>query len=493
MSKGSHHNRICIIGAGFAGREIAEELSRKEIFGKVALFLDDDHEKIGTSFNDIPIDGPIDRAGEILSDNPANEAIVAIPGASKDQLKRIYALLKKTNLKRIRILPALSQIIDGDAHLIQARELDAQDLLARNPVAIPLKESLEYLRGKRVLITGAGGSIGSELARQLLSGGAQRLFLFDHGENNVYEIERELRILQEEGVGEKATIVPVLGELQDDEYMRFILKRLRADVIFHCAAYKHVPLIEENPVAAIKNNVFGTRNIVDAAEEAGVSRFVLISTDKAVEPVSVYGSSKMLAEEIVLQKNNSRQHFMVVRFGNVLNSRGSIVPLFRQQIFKGGPVTITHPEMRRFFMTIPEAASLVLKAGGVGEGGNLYILEMGEPILILDIVEQMIRFYGFIPEEEIPIRTIGFRPGEKLDEALWSVDEVPEETDSPGIKRLLRAPRFEGGLESLLSSLSPVCFYDETRKESYRNRILLRRILKPFIPSLEIPPDEPEY
>ena len=296
----NRNNRILIIGAGFAGQEIASELKRKEIFGRVIGFIDDDADKIGSGIDGIPVYGPVSSMKRILAESPADEAIIAIPGAPGDTLKRIYSILKDTELKTIRLLPGISQIIDGDAHLIQTRRISAEDLLRRTTKAISLKESLSYLRGKRVLITGAGGSIGSELSRQLLSGGAQRLYLLDHGENNLYEIEAELKLLQEEGVGEAASIVPVIGDLQDRNFMNFILARLNADVIFHCAAYKHVPMMEANPVEAIKNNVFGTKNLIDAAAENGVSKFVLISTDKAVDPVSVYGSSKKIAEELVL-------------------------------------------------------------------------------------------------------------------------------------------------------------------------------------------------
>ena len=344
-----------------------------------------------------------------------------------------------------------------------------------------------------VLITGAGGSIGSELARQLLSGGAERLYLFDHGENSVYDIEKELRILQEEGVGEQATIVPVIGELQDAEYVRFILSRLKADVIFHCAAHKHVPLVEANPVEAVKNNVFGTRHLVEGAIHAGTSRFVLISTDKAVDPISVYGVTKMLAEEIVLHQRAPGFSSMVVRFGNVLASTGSIVPLFTKQILKGGPVTITHEKAQRFFMTIPEASSLVLKAGGVGTSGTIYVLDMGEPIGIKDLAEQMIRFYGFVPDTEIPIKYIGLRPGEKITERLWAEDERPVPTEHPRFMRLERNPRFNGALERILTDLKPVCYFDGERSEAFRNRKLLREILQGCSPSLEVPEHEPKY
>jgi len=294
MADGKKKSSIYIIGAGFAGTAIAGEIRRKGIFGDVVAFLDDDPGKIGSRIDQIPVLGPIRDVVSLLRRTPADEAIIAIPGASRDKLRDLYRLLKKAEFAKIRILPGISQIVEGAAHLILAREIDPQDLLARSPVTINLTRSLAYLRGRRVLITGAGGSIGAELSRQLLSGGAERLYLFGHGENSIYEIDRELRILQEEGVGEKATIVPVIGDLKDADYTRFILKRLKADVVFHCAAYKHVPMTEANPVEAIKNNVFGTRNLVDASLQAGTRRFVLISTDKTVGPRSVYGVTKKI-------------------------------------------------------------------------------------------------------------------------------------------------------------------------------------------------------
>jgi FlaA1/EpsC-like NDP-sugar epimerase len=486
-------NRICIIGAGFAGQSIAAEIRSKGIFGQVVLFLDDDPAKIGTRIDGVPVEGPIANVQRILRRHPAEEALIAVPSASREWLRETYGILKKGEFAKIRLLPGLSQIVEGDAHLIQTREISAQDILSRTQVVIPLKRSLAYLRGKRVLITGAGGSIGSELARQLLSGGAERLYLFDHGENSVYEIDKELRLLQEEGVGERATIVPIVGELQDADYVSFILGRLKADVIFHCAAHKHVPMVEANPVEAVKNNVFGTSHMVEGAVKAGTSRFVLISPDKAVEPISVYGVTKMLAEEIVLGRKAPGFSPMVVRFGNVLASTGSIVPLFAKQILKGGPVTVTHEKAQRFFMTIPEASSLVLKAGGVGTAGTIYVLDMGEPIGIKDLAEQMIRFYGFTPETEIPIRYIGLRPGEKIDERLWADDERPVPTEHPRIMRLERSPRWTGTLDRILRELRSICYFDKEKPEAFRNRKLLREILRSCSPSLEVPKNEPQY
>jgi len=491
--KRAKNNRIYVIGAGFAGRAIAQEIREKGIHGEVVAFLDDDPDKKGELVDGIPVLGPVSGVEGYLKELPAEEALIALPSAPREELKSVYCVLSRADFRTIRILPGISQIIEGDAHLIQTREIDVHDLLGRSPVSIGLKKSLEYLRGKRVLITGAGGSIGSEIARQLLSGGASRLYLFDHEENSIYEIDKELRILQEEGVGEAATIVPVLGDLQDRDYTKFILSRLKADVIFHCAAYKHVPMLEHNPIEAIKNNTFGTQNLVDAAIGAGTPRFVLISTDKAVSPSSVYGASKMLAEEIVLRKREGRGDYMVVRFGNVLGSRGSIVPLFKKQIAKGGPVTITHPEVTRYFMTIPEAVSLVLKAGGVGKGGELYILDMGDPLSIKELAEQMIRFYGFEPERQIPIRYIGLRPGEKLHETLWACDERPVRTEYPRINRLPREERFNGSLAHLLDALRPVCFFESERSELYRNRVELRKVLSSYIPTVPVPCNEPEY
>jgi FlaA1/EpsC-like NDP-sugar epimerase len=483
--------RLYIIGAGFAGRALANEIKSKAIFGEVVAFLDDDPEKIGRHIEDIPVLGPIRDVARLLRMNPADEAIIAIPTAGREYLKELYSILKKAGFEKISILPGISQIIEGDARLIQTRSIDPQDLLGRTPVAIQLKQSLSYLRGKRVMVTGAGGSIGSELSRQLLSAGVARLYLFGHGENSIYQIDSELRLLQEEGVGEKTSLVPVIGDLRDADYMDYIMGHLRADVVFHTAAYKHVPLMEENPVAAIENNVFGTENLIRAVINHDVKRFVHITTDKAVDPVSVYGASKLICEQLVMSAAVAAadaavsSNFMVVRFGNVLGSRGSIVPLFQKQIEKGGPVTITHPDMYRWFMTIPEACSLVLKAGGVGENGKLYLLDMGEPVRIRDLAEQMIRFYGFEPETDIKIEYTGLRPGERLDERLWSENEMPRETE---YSRILRVDRKSPGgidLAMLMEELKPVCRFDPRQPNKYRDSNLLRSALENAIPEMK--------
>ncbi len=463
---------IYIIGAGFAGTMIAREISKKEIFGKVLAFLDDDEQKIGTKIDGIPVLGPIEEGVKLIRITAEDEALIAIPSINSERLHQIYLALKAAGFSKIKLLPAVSQIVDGSAHLVQTRDIDPQDLLTRTPIKIPLKSSLAYLSGKRVLITGAGGSIGSEISRQLLSGGASRLYLFGHGENSIYQIHKELVHLQEGGVGEDAIIVPVIGELKDRQYMQYIMQKLNCDVVFHVAAYKHVPMMEDNPVAAIENNVFGTKNLLDASLECNVKRFVLISTDKAVSPISVYGFSKMLDEKLVLdyaKKAKSSSSYMFVRFGNVLGSRGSIFPLFVSQIKKGGPVTITDLKMIRYFMTIPEACSLVLQTGGVGANGSSYLLDMGEPVNIYETAKQLIRYMGYVPEVDIPIQIIGKRKGERLEEYLYSEDEKIIPTEYPKILKLQNKGK-EFPLDCVLNELKPYCIYDEAKKDLYRNK-----------------------
>ena len=486
MNRSDKH--LYIIGAGFAGISIAGDIKRKKIFGKVAAFLDDDKSLIGREFDGIPVLGPVADIAKIIRCTDSDEAIIAIPSASVERIKEIYETLKSGGFKHIKILPSVSQIVNGTAHLVQARDIDPLDILGRTPVTISLKESLSYLRGKRVCITGAGGSIGSELSRQLLSGGAERLYLFGHGENSIYQIDRELHLLQKEGVGEKATVVPIIGDMKDKDYVDYIVSHTKCDVVFHCAAYKHVPLMEENPVAAIENNVFGTKNLLDACIAHGVRRFVLISTDKAVSPVSVYGVSKMLCEKLVLSyadKARDGTSFMFVRFGNVLGSRGSILPLFMEQIKNGGPVTVTDKAMERYFMTIPEACSLVLRTGGVGENGSSYLLDMGQPVKITELAEQIIRFSGFEPYKDIDIVFTGARKGERAIEPLRLPEEEVQKTSYKKIMRLKNTPYAEAHLRSLLEKLHPVCFRTSGEEKKYRNKQYLVSVLSEDVPSLK--------
>ena len=488
----SKSNRIYIVGAGQFGRVIAKEIDENHTKARVIAFLDDDQDLIGTLVDGIPVLGPVEACVELLDHGQNSEALIALPSAARKKLRSVYEALRRAGFPKIRILPSVSQIITANPHIILAREIDPQDLLGREPVLIDLKESLSYIRGKRVLITGAGGSIGSELSRQMLHGGAERLYLFDHGETSIWAIENELKCLQDAGVGEKATIIPIVGELQDRDYVNFLLGRLRADVVFHGAAHKHVPMMEQNPIEVIKNNVLGTRNIVDAVVKAGAQRFVLVSTDKAVEPVSVYGVSKKIAESIVLAQQKRNCAFMVVRFGNVLGSQGSIMPLFKKQILAGGPVTITDPEAQRWFMTIPEAVSLILRAAGFSGNNNLYILDMGDPIRIVDLARQMIRFYGY-EEDSVPIAFIGMRPGEKKIERLWSDEEKPVTTEYPRIMKVEFSENQCNLAQQFIEEIEPVISLDLRNPDFFRNRHHLRRIIKRHFPNVQDPADEPEY
>lgn len=494
--------RLYIVGAGEAGRTIAEELEKKPGLTALTAFFDDDPQKTGGELCGVPILGTVAQMTRMITVHPLDEILIAIPHIKVNRLRAIVAAAQTVGFATIKLLPSISQIVHETAHLVQAREISPQDLLARDPVTVNLRTSLEYLRGKRVLITGAGGSIGSELARQLLSGGAERLYLLGHGENSIYQIDKELRLLQREGVGVKATIVPIIGELKDRDYTRFIIKQLRCDAVFHTAAYKHVPLMEINPVTVIENNVFATKNLIDACLETGVKRFVLISTDKAVEPVSVYGVSKMITEKLVLQAAEKIQAlqadradidasfaYMFVRFGNVLGSRGSIFPLWIEQIKNGGPVTVTHPDMERFFMTIAEACSLVLQTGGVGCNGNSYLLDMGEPVNILETAKQLIRYMGYEPNKDIPIEFIGLRLGERLSEPLWASHEMVEKTGFTKILQLTDKKNFDmAALDNMINSLKVFCFPENDIL--YQNKKALIQCLCEYFPSLKEVYDE---
>lgn len=483
----SSDNRLYIIGAGFAGQMLEKEIQEKKILGTVTAFLDDDRNLIGSKIDGIPVFGPIDSMADVLTVRSQDTALIAIPSADNERIREIFSVLQKCGFQKIKIIPSMSQIIDGKAHVVQTRDINPLDILGRTPIKIPLTKSLSYLKGKRVLITGAGGSIGSELARQLLSGGAERLYLFGHGENSIVNIYRELHVLQSEGVGQKATVVPIIGDMKDRDYVRYIISHTHADVIFHCAAYKHVPMMEENAVASIENNVFGTKYLLDAALEFGTERFVLISTDKAVDPVSIYGVSKMLCEKLVIDaaKKTDSKRFMFVRFGNVLGSRGSILPVFMDQIHNGGPVTVTDPKMERYFMTIPEACSLVLQTGGVGKNGCSYLLDMGEPIKIVDLARQIIKFSGFIPDEEIKIEYIGARPGERLVEPLWLPEEKPVQTEYPKILSLTNIEPKGYNLDNMIQQLKPICYLTEGKEDCYRNSSYLKAIICSAVPSID--------
>lgn len=369
------------------------------------------------------------------------------------------------------------------------------ELLCRSPIQVDLRDSLKYIKNKRVLITGAGGSIGSELCRQMLFAGAKRLFLFGHGEDSIYRTINELVLMQKQGHGEKTNLIPVIGELQDKNFIQFLLERLRVDVIFHTAAHKHVPMMEANPVEAIKNNVFGTLNLVNAIKNTGIGKFIFISTDKAVNPICIYGVSKALSERIILGAAKEHPSFLAVRFGNVIGSKGSVIPLWIDQIKSGGPITITHPQVKRFFMSIQEAVSLVIKIGGNGKGGGLYILDMGEQILIQDIVSRLVRQAGLELDKDIKIEYTGLRPGEKLEETLYNKEtETTSETEMPRIFSITKNEEImDVDFDECIQALAPICYYNEILSDKFRDRKLLRNALKKVFPTLGVPRNVTRY
>lgn len=410
---------VLIVGAGQAGALIIKEMSRNntDTHQPVAV-VDDDRDKIHYRLHGVPVVAETAKIPQIVTKYRIDEIIIAMPSAPKAQLRRVITLAKSTGLPT-RILPLISELAMGKVIYKQVREIRIEDLLGRKPVDLRIPEVADYLLGERVLITGAGGSIGSELCRQVVPFKPESILLLGKGENSIYEIHQELTEVYPE-----QRIVPIIADVRDREKIEQIMNEYRPTVIFHAAAHKHVPLMEIAPDEAVKNNIFGTKNMAELADKHQVKKFVMISTDKAVNPTSIMGATKRVAEMIIqMMAAESQTKFCAVRFGNVLGSRGSVIPLFKKQIAKGGPVTITHPEMVRFFMTIPEAASLVIQAGALGERGEIFILDMGEPVRILDLAQDLIKLSGYEPGKDIEIKYCGIRPGEKLYEEILTAEE----------------------------------------------------------------------
>lgn len=406
--------KLLILGAGDAGENVVREILRQPVLQyRCVGFLDDDRTKWGTQIHGVEILGPIERIKEICTDHSVDEILIAMPSARGKQARRIIDLCQGTNL-RFKTLPALSDLIAGRAQVQQIRDVDINDLLGRPPVELDTANIAKFIDQRVVMVTGAGGSIGSEMCRQIARFKPKRLLLLEQAEQNLFEIDRELRSAFPE-----ISVVPYIADIGDSGRLEWILRHERPTAVVHAAAHKHVPMMELNPGEALKNNVLGTKRIADAASKYGCEKFVMISTDKAVNPTSIMGGSKRVAE-MYIQALNERveTQFVTVRFGNVLGSSGSVVPIFKQQIARGGPVTVTHPDMIRYFMTIPEAAQLVLQAASMGQGGEIYVLDMGEPVKIVDLARDMITLSGFRPGEDIEIKFVGIRPGEKLFEEL---------------------------------------------------------------------------
>ena len=413
--------RLLIIGAGDCGEKIFREIQDNANLGYgVVGFVDDDETKVGKQIHGVPVLGTTRELNTIVERMRAEEALIAIPSATGIAMRGIVSLCEESGIA-YKTVPSMGELIDGKVSIKAIRDVDYGDLLGREVVRLEEDRIGAYLQNSKVLVTGAGGSIGSELCRQICRFGPSSVILFERAESPLFEIDLELKA----DFPDVETIA-VLGDIRDRKQLNLSFSAYKPQVVFHAAAYKHVPMMEMQPWKAVRNNIIGTRNVIDIAREHAVDRFVFVSTDKAVRPVNVMGATKRVAELLVEGQNgcaDARTKFMIVRFGNVVGSVGSVVPLFKKQIEKGGPVTVTHPDMTRYFMTIPESCQLILQAGGMGEGGEIFILDMGTPVKIVDMARDLIRLSGFEPDVDIKIAFIGLRPGEKLHEELITEGE----------------------------------------------------------------------
>ena len=441
--------RIMIVGAGTSGSVILKEMTTSSLVnGCVVCFVDDDKNKAGKFLNGVPVAGNRNDIPRLAEEYKIDEIYIAIPSASAKERKAIIEICRETGCQ-VKILPGIYQLINGEVSVAKLRNVEIEDLLGRDPIRVNLDEIMGYVSGKVVLVTGGGGSIGSELCRQVASHNPKQLIIFDIYENNAYDIQLELKEKYPD-----LDLVVLIGSVRNTHRIETVFEKYRPDIVYHAAAHKHVPLMEDSPNEAIKNNVFGTYKTAKAADKYGTSRFVLISTDKAVNPTNIMGASKRMCEMVVQMMNaRSKTDFVAVRFGNVLGSNGSVIPLFKKQIEQGGPVTVTHPDIIRYFMTIPEAVSLVLQAGAYAKGGEIFVLDMGEPMKILDLAKNLIRLSGYTPDVDIPIVFTGLRPGEKLYEELLMNEEGMQDTPNKlihiGKPIEFDMERFEGQLEEL--------------------------------------------
>ncbi len=415
---------VMVIGAGEAANAIIKEIVNSNFSTMVIrCIIDDDKGKWGRYIQGIKVAGGRDKIVECADLYGVDEIIVAMPSASRAEIKNILEICKDTNCK-LRSLPGMYQLVNGEVNVSKLRDVEVEDLLGREPVSVDMDSILGYVQGKTVLVTGGGGSIGSELSRQIAQHKPKQLIILDIYENNVYDVQQELKMKHPE-----LDLIVLIASVRSASRMNWIFSTYRPDIVYHAAAHKHVPLMEDSPTEAIKNNVFGTFKTAQAAAMTGAGRFVMISTDKAVNPTNIMGASKRICEMIIQIFNKHYDtEFVAVRFGNVLGSNGSVIPLFRKQIAEGGPVTVTHPDIIRYFMTIPEAVSLVLQAGAYAKGGEIFILDMGEPVKILDLAKNLIRLSGFRVGEDIKIEFTGLRPGEKLYEELLMDEEGMRDT-----------------------------------------------------------------
>jgi FlaA1/EpsC-like NDP-sugar epimerase len=427
--KADNRKRTLVIGAGAAGTMVVRQLLKNDGDLLPVAFIDDNEKKQRLDILGIPVAGGVDRIEEVVEAYGIEHIVIAIPSLSKKELSTIFQECAKTKAKT-QTLPMLEDLVTGKVSVNQFRDVQVEDLLGRDTVQIDIESISEYVTNRVVLVSGAGGSIGSEISRQIAKFKPQKIILLGHGENSIYSIEMELK---ETFSHTDIEFIPVIADLQDEKRMISVMNEYIPDVVYHAAAHKHVPLMERNPEEAVKNNLIGTRNIARAASWSGVKTFVMISSDKAVNPTSVMGSTKRLSEMVIQSMDqSSKTKFVAVRFGNVLGSRGSVIPRFKKQIENGGPVTVTHPEMIRYFMTIPEASRLVIQAGALAKGGEIFVLDMGEPVKIIDLAKNLIKLSGS-SVDEIGVEFTGIRPGEKLYEELLLADEVHEQQIYPNI------------------------------------------------------------
>ena len=426
----SDSQRVLIVGAGEAGNMIVRELFKRPELKKMPVgVVDDDKNKQGKCVYDVPVLGTIDDVEQIVKNHCIDEIIICIANINPKRKIEIINICKQTDAK-IKTIPGIYEIIDGKVNITKVRDVQIEDLLGREPIKMNLDDMNGIIKNKIIMVTGGGGSIGSELCRQIVKYEPKQLVLIDIYENNAYDIQQEIKRHFPE-----IDLKVLIASVRDEHKMDKIFEQYKPEIVFHAAAHKHVPLMEDSPCEAIKNNVFGTQNVVNLSDKYNVKKFVLISTDKAVNPTNIMGATKRCCEMIVQTKNKtSKTEFVAVRFGNVLGSNGSVVPLFKKQIEEGGPVTVTHEEVTRFFMTIPEAVSLVLQASAMAKGGEIFVLDMGEPVKIIDLARNLIKLSGFEPNVDIKIEVTGLRPGEKLYEEVLMDEEGLQKTSNNQIR-----------------------------------------------------------
>lgn len=463
LIKYENKKRTLIIGAGSAGTMVARQLLKNNDVDLLPVaFIDDNARKQNLDILGIPVVGGVGKIAKKVEVLNIEHIIIAIPSLNKQELNRIFQECAKTNAKT-QILPMLEDLLTGKLSVNKFRDVQVQDLLGREPVELDIDVISEYVTEKVILVTGAGGSIGSEICRQITKFNPARLILLGHGENSIYTIEMELK---ETYKNKNIEFLTEIADLQDQKKMLSVMAEYQPDVVYHAAAHKHVPLMERNPEEAVKNNLIGTMNAANAASWSGVKTFVMISSDKAVNPTSVMGSTKRLAEMTIQQINReSKTKFVAVRFGNVLGSRGSVIPLFTKQIEKGGPVTVTHPDMIRYFMTIPEASRLVIQAGALAQGGEIFVLDMGNPVKIVDLAKNLIKLSGH-SEDDISIEFTGTRPGEKLFEELLNKDEIHEKQIYPNIYIGKTGKLYSKEIEDIINN------YPDMDKDSLRKKLV---------------------